>query len=270
VLHGVLARSDAEVSATETIRARYDEAASLATLVPIHQTLVQAADRDRYAAVLQTAGLDEQTVARIVDSLAYGALVTLLRAGEHAGHPIAKVLTHAAGTAIEPRGDGTADGTDLAAALHDRVTRWLEETGPASDEPALVAGLVPAARHVTDPELARTLSDIEDLITGRTHALVSDLLRRPPTWAAPLGPPPRDRAARRSWLDAMAVVAGYRDLHQIHDEQPLGDAVDRQPDGDDRRRATTAAATAARLARSHPAATTRAAHQSGVTRSLQR
>jgi hypothetical protein len=66
------------------------------------------------------------------------------------------------------------------------------------------------------------------------------------------------------------VVAGYRDLHQIDDDQPLGDTDDRHPDGDDRRHATSAAATATRLARSHPATTTRAARQSRVTRSLQR
>ena len=113
----------------------------------------------------------------------------------------------------------TGAGDDLAVVLNDRVTRWLEAMGPAADQPALVAGLVPAARSVTDPELARTLGDIEQLISARTHALVTGLLHRPPAWAVPLGPPPRDNAARRAWLDAMAVVAGYRDLHQIHHDQ---------------------------------------------------
>jgi hypothetical protein len=68
----------------------------------------------------------------------------------------------------------------------------------------------------------------------------------------------------------MSVVAGYRDLHQIHDDQPLGDS-DRHPDrSHERRRGTNAAATAARLARSHRAAPSTAAHESSVTRSIQR
>ena len=131
---------------------------------------------------------------------------------------------------------------------------------------------MPAARPVTDPELARTLGDIEQLITERTHALVTSLLHRPPAWAVPLGPPPRDNAARRAWLDLMAVVAGYRDLHQIHhDQRPLGDTDDRHPNrGDDRLRATAAVATAARLARSHPAATSAATEPPTRSRSIHR
>ena len=271
VLHGVLARSDAEASATETLRARYDEAASLATLVPIHQTLAQAADRDHFTAVLQSTGIDERIVARIVDSPAYGALVATLRAGEHAGHDMDAELRHVT-SGIEPHPDGAGAGDDLAAVLNDRVTRWLEAMGPAGDQPALVAGLVPAARSVTDPELARTLGDIEELISARTHALVTNLLHRPPAWAIRLGPPPRDNAARRGWLDAMAVVAGYRDLHQIHhDQQPLGDPDDRHPNrGDDRLRATAAVATAARLAHNHPAATSATPEPPTRNRSIHR
>lgn len=158
-----------------------------------------------------------------------------------------------------------------AGVLHDQVTRWLEDAAPARDDAALVAGLVPAAGHVEDPELARTLGDIEGLITARTHALVRDVLHRPPARAIPLGPPPRDSTARRAWLDAIAVVAGYRDLHQIQTDQPLGDTDDRHPDrSDDRRRATAAVATAARLARTRRATTSARSDQPCPGRSIQR
>lgn len=270
VLAGVLARTDAETSATETLRARYDAAASLATLVPIYQTLAQAADRDRYAALLPKVGLNQTTVAAIVDSPAYGALIAALRAAEHAGHHPATLLGQTAAAVGGPVDDPAGGALDPAAVLHDRVTHRLEDTEPAGDEGRLVAGLVPAAGPVADPDLASTLAGLEALITHRTHALVTDLLHHPPAWAVPLGPPPRDTTARRAWLDALAVVAGYRDLHSIRDGQPLGDP-DRQPDlGGDRRRASAAAATAARLARTRPAPASAPVCAPSLDRSLHR
>ena len=272
VLHGILARTDSEVSATETLRARYDTATSLATLVPIYETIVQAADRDRCTKLLGKSGLDDESVAAVVDSPAYGALVAALRAGEHAGHDITTMVAHAAADIRGPGiGAATDQAPDLAAVLHDRVTRRLEDTEPVRNDGRLVAGLVPAAGHITEPELARSLGDIEQLIAQRTHALVANVLHRPPVWAAPLGPPPLDSASRRGWLDAMAVVAGYRDLHQIHDDQPLGDTDHRSPDpSGERRRATAAVATAARTARTSRATTTRPAVTLSPDRSLQR
>jgi conjugative relaxase-like TrwC/TraI family protein len=280
VLHCVLACTDAEVSATETLRDRYDTATSLATLVPIYQTIVQAADRDRCTGLLQRSDLDDAAVARVVHSPAYGALVAALRAAEHAGHDLPTMLGQATASrrdqAGDPAHDDGADAVvdpelDPAFVLHDRVTRWVEETEPIRDDSPLIAGLVPAAHHVTDPELKRTLRDIESLITTRTHALVTGLLHRPAAWAIPLGPPPRDSNARRGWLDALAVVAGYRDLHNITTTQPLGDSEDRKPDpGGERRRATSAAATAARLAHTRQATSTRSASHPSPERGFQR
>ena len=66
------------------------------------------------------------------------------------------------------------------------------------------------------------------------------------------------------------MVAGYRDLHQIHDTQPLGDPDPAQTsDTTARRRATEALATAVRLAHepaprapiSTPAITERSLHR---------
>ncbi len=68
VLEAVLAHSDAEPSATETLRAAYDTAASLATLVPTYQTITQAAERDRWSVQLRRAGLADEELAQIVDS----------------------------------------------------------------------------------------------------------------------------------------------------------------------------------------------------------
>jgi hypothetical protein len=147
-------------------------------------------------------------------------------------------------------GPSTEDGNDLAAVLHERVTSWLEDTPPTSTSQRLVAGLVPAAPHIDDGELGQSLRDIEGHITTRVHTLVSEILHRPPEWALPLGPPPRDASLRREWLDAIGVIAGYRDLHQIKGDEWLGVTNDTDPSStDERRRATAAAATASRLAR---------------------
>jgi hypothetical protein len=247
VLAAALARSDAEPSATETLRARYDDATSLATLIPIHETLVQAADRERWTRHLQDVVLDCRVVARIVDSPAYGALVAALRAGERDGHDMTAALNH---FAVPVHGPTIEDTSDLAALLHERVTSWLKNTPPTSASERLVAGLVPAADHVADRELGQSLRDIEGHITARVHTLVLDVLHRPSAWALPLGPPPRDKALRREWLDAIGVIAGYRDLHQITADQFLGAADSPDPSSsDERRRATAAAATASRLAR---------------------
>lgn len=153
------------------------------------------------------------------------------------------------------------------------MTRWHETAQPVRDG-RLIAGLVPAAEQVEDPELAQTLSDIDRLITARVHARVADVLHRPPGWAVPLGPPPRDPRSRRAWLDAIGVVAGYRDLHQIQGRPLLGPADEKQPDSppDDRNtrwRATAAAAAASRLAHQRPTPTTPAPNPT-AGRSIQR
>jgi hypothetical protein len=197
--------------------------------------------------------------------------VAALRAGESDGHDMAATLSHLAAAV---QGPSTDDGSDLTAVLHERVIGWLEDTPPTSRRERLVAGLVPAAPHIDDAELGRSLRDIEGHITTRVHTLVREILRRPPEWALPLGPPPRDTSLRREWLDAIGVIAGYRDLHQITGDEWLG--VTNEPDPsstDERRRATAAATTASRLARQQKTTasiTASITHHADPDRSIQR
>jgi hypothetical protein len=252
VLAAALAHSDAQTSATETLRARYDQAASLATLVPIHQTLANAANRQRWASLLRGSPLAADTSTRILASPRYGALVAALSAGEQAGHDTTSLLAR---LVADGRSPTPADG-DPTAELHARVTRWLDTTAAAADGPALVTGLICAAGSVQDPELAHTLHQLEQLMAARARALSREILTRPPRWALPLGPPPRDPDDRRAWLDALTVIAGYRDLQHIDDDHILGPHQNTasRTGLDERRRALTAIATARRLARTAPAA----------------
>ncbi len=268
VLEAVLACSEAEPSATETMRNRYDQATSLATLVPSYQTLAQGADRSRWAGLLGQAGVAADELNRIVDSPAYGALVAALTGGEHSGHDMTGVLADIAATTLAAAGDTDADPTR---ALHERVTRALEQTPEHPGRGRLVAGLLPAADHIDDQQLRRSLDEIEDLMNRRVRALTASVLQRPPSWVRPLGPPPRHGTDRADWLRAVGVVAGYRDLHQITDDLVLGPGVD--PDSDptgQRRIATAAAAVASRLAHQPTRASTVDTHRPSTERSLQR
>lgn len=67
----------------------------MATLVPIHETLAQAAARSRWVETLQRAAIDAATLERITDSPTFGALVAALASGERDGHDMTATLTHA-------------------------------------------------------------------------------------------------------------------------------------------------------------------------------
>jgi hypothetical protein len=115
----------------------------------------------------------------------------------------------------------------------------------------LIAGLIPAATDVTDPDMRRALAERAALIEQRAEALATRALDGHEPWIAHLGPPPHQPEQRLSWERAAATVAAYRDRYEITDpRQPLGD-LQNDPDWTrpaDRRRAQKAVAEARRLA----------------------
>ncbi|MEU0938943.1 MobF family relaxase [Embleya sp. NPDC005971] len=78
VLTGILSRSEAEQTATETMRARQDLAESLATLAPQWGDVVEEHDAARFGRIL-LAELGPEQYARLRDEAAYGSLVRLAR-----------------------------------------------------------------------------------------------------------------------------------------------------------------------------------------------
>jgi hypothetical protein len=136
--------------------------------------------------------------------------------------------------------------------LRDRVQRWTDTAAPRDvPEQAFIAGLIPAARHITDPEMLQALTSRAALIEQRAESLVARALEAGEPWIAKLGPPPGDPVRRLRWERAAATVAAYRDRHGVIDPtNPFG-----EPKGGgqwtrrvDRRRAQTAADQARRLA----------------------
>ena len=255
ILEQILATTSTETSATETLRALQDDATSLAQLAPIHETLVQAAQRQRWTTVIAGCGFTDEQTAQVLNSPAYGALVAALRRAEHDGHPMHRVLpalAAAAPLAIRDNeegneaSDGAQPARDIAAVLHHRVTTWHDHTGPAQGrQPQLIGGIITPAGDLGDAptDQVDAVHQLETLMTNRVDALVRQALQRPPAWLRALGPPPTDPRRRASWTEAVTVIAAYRDRYTVPEHgHPLGSPDIADPDqGLARRRAHAAA-----------------------------
>jgi hypothetical protein len=154
------------------------------------------------------------------------------------------------------------DADDLAAVLHDRVTRWLDDNPdpPTYDnddkvgapDNAVLPALLGAGQVNSDDSTHPTLAAIDALIRSRIQALTLDATKTRPEWTRPLGDEPPSEADRQRWRQCVAMVCAHRDLTGVTgvtDHSTVG--TDPSPDDTDRRRrriASHAAATARRLA----------------------
>lgn len=242
VLEQVLARTGAELSAHETIRAEQDKVGSIAQLAAEYDTIAREANRQRWAALAKVC-FPATDPARLARSDSWPGLVAAWRHADAAGLDLDTALPRLAANLL--------DAGDPVTVLRDRVHRWCEIAAPAA-LPArpLIAGLIPAADHVTDPEMQRALAERSALIEQRAEALVERAIAAGEPWLDRLGPPPNDPASRLQWERAATTVAAYRDRHGITDPaDPFG-----QPTGGgqwtrraDRQRAQTAVLHARRL-----------------------
>jgi conjugative relaxase-like TrwC/TraI family protein len=233
VLQQILATTGAQTSATETLRAMYDEASSLAQLAPIHETLVQDAQRHRWAKIIAGCGFTAEQGEQVLTSPAYGPLVAALRRAEHDGHPMQRVLPALAAAAPLHAGDNepnrSAPARDLAAVLHHRVTDWHERTQPQQGhnvEP-LIGGIIAPAGELGDDiplDQRAAIHEVEALLTGRVRTVTAQLLADPPTWLLrALGRPPADSRHQHTWINAAGTIAAYRDRYTVRDHgHPLG------------------------------------------------
>jgi hypothetical protein len=86
-----------------------------------------------------------------------------------------------------------------------------------------VAGLVPRATGVEDGDLARALTEREEAMQRRALELASAALERADPWVRSAGTVPREPGRRVAWLEALGVVAAYRERWGIiGDRSPLG------------------------------------------------
>ncbi|HEY3544554.1 MAG TPA: MobF family relaxase [Propionicimonas sp.] len=205
VLTAILATPGAELSATQTIAARQNAAASLKRLEPIRQTILADASAPRWAAALRRAGLSADQVDQITASPACGPLFTALERGAAIDQPMDDVLAELiwSRTLSEPY----EPARDLASLLYHRVTVWLntlvEEPAAITTHPDL-ASLSPGARE--------TLRQVDELIAARIDALTDHAITASPAWVTELGPEPDDDHARQAWRHRIAAVVAHEDF----------------------------------------------------------
>src|SRR5699024_4248685 len=151
---------------------------------------------------------DEETKSALVDSPAWGSLAASLRRASDAGINV-EAAFHAVATARE-----VGSAQDVAAVLAHRVDAYTTMAAPRRVHRAMVAGLFPAARGITDPDLQRALAEREELITARAHEIVRRGHEQEHAWAVPGSP-------------LSVTVAAYRDRWGVDetDTRPLGGPV---------------------------------------------
>lgn len=221
VLAGVLANQAVELSAHETIRASQEAAEALPSLHAEYATIAKAAQQDRWDRVLADSGLlSRDQLAGMADSPAYGPLLAALRDADAQG------LDVEAGLPRLVAAHHLHDAADVAAVLHQRVDRWIHATTrnrPSSHSGrGLIAGLIPRAGGVSDPDLAQALAERDQAMERRAQALAELAIQTHAGWVRRLGRPPLDPTGRAEWLWQVRVVAAYRDRWSVTCQSVLG------------------------------------------------
>ena len=116
------------------------------------------------------------------------------------------------------------DAEDPAAVIRGRVDRWAQAAGSTRRAGTdLIAGLIPRAVGVTDPDMARALEERDEAMQRRARALAEQAIEQNQVWVRRLGVPPSDPLARERWIEAVTTVAAYRERWNIGDDRrPLG------------------------------------------------
>jgi hypothetical protein len=182
VLAYVLANEGSELSAHETLARAQRQSDDLTVLAAEYEAIARVAQQERWDALLDRCGLGRRLAAEVKRSDAYAPLVAALRRAEACGLDLESGLRDL----VAQRAFIGVD--DVAAVLHNRVEIWVATAGSdRRDRSDLIAGLVPPAVGVEDPDLARALIEREQLMKSRTQNLNAGT-RRPSTPQACQGP----------------------------------------------------------------------------------
>jgi conjugative relaxase-like TrwC/TraI family protein len=258
VLASVLARHGADLSAHETRRRAATHAGSFAGLAAEYETLAAEAQRDRWDQLLERCPLTPEQLDAIRSSDAYGPLLAAFRTAESQGLDADAALPQLIT-------DRTLAGADNpAAVVHHRVEQWAETAAArATNGPVeMIAGLVPRALHITDPDLNRALRERDQAMQTRARSLAAEAIATRPPWLRSLGAPPAHPTQRATWTEAVTTVAAYRDRWELTGHPlPLGANPPRSLEQlDQRRRAQTAVHRARQLTGGRDSPVAQAAH----------
>jgi conjugative relaxase-like TrwC/TraI family protein len=217
VLTRVLANEGGDKSATETIRAEWNDRTSISRLWAEYETIASADRATRYARLLDQFGLSAAQVHAVRKSASFGPLMAAFHEADARGLDLADAVPKLV------TGRGLGDAEDIGSVLHHRVDRWIAAAGRRQDGgQARIVGLFPRAVGVTDPDIRQALDDRCALIERRAHDLAATAVERRHPWAAQLGTVPDEPAARAGWMRDVATISAYRDRWNIHDRTILG------------------------------------------------
>ena len=221
VLAGVLRNEGADVAAHDMIRRQQSEAEGLERLSAEYLTLATLAQHERWDALLARSGLSDSDLAAVQASAAHGPLLAAFRDAESRGLDV---------EAICPRlvaGRSLADAADVAAVLHGRVERWTEAAGGRGRRTDnLIAGLIPRAQRVSDPEMAQALAERDQAMEERARTLADQAVGSGENWIQRLGTPPATPARRERWIREVSTIAAYRDRWHITGHSAVGQQSD--------------------------------------------
>ncbi|MGH8996386.1 MAG: MobF family relaxase, partial [Acidimicrobiales bacterium] len=221
VLYGCLRREGADLGAHDTIQASQDAAESLPALHAEYATIARAAQEDRWEALLDRSGLSADQLAAVRESEAHGPLLATFREAEARGVDLETAFP----VLVTRR--SLVEAEDVASALHDRVQGWTKVAGSKRvGATNLIAGLIPRAIGVTDPDMARALTERDRAIESRAQTLAEQAVERNAGWVRRLGRPPADPTQRAVWMSQVRVVAAYRDRWGVGGQAVVGREAD--------------------------------------------
>jgi hypothetical protein len=199
--------------------------------------LATEAQAERWDALLAHSGLSDVDLANVTASAARGPLFAGLREAEARGLDVDAALPQLI------LGKSLVDAADVAAVIHSRVDRWTRAAGGRRRHSEyLIAGLIPRARGVTDPDMARALAERGEAMEQRCRGLAEEAITARRSWVRVLGDPPSESPQWERWLRETSTVAAYRDRWHIEGRRPLGAAPNRKnlEQTDQRKRALAA------------------------------
>ena len=223
VLSEVLNHSGAELSAHETIEREQEHWGSIRQLAAEYETIATEAQHDRWATLVQSSGLTPAQADAVLESDAFGALAAELRRAEANHHDVDRLFPRL----VKARGFDDAD--DIASVLHWRLATTTQHpaTGVrAAQTPKLIAGLIPIASGITEPDMRQALAERHQLIEQRAAALAEQAAADSAPWVRALGGRPNDPRKQEAWVRYARTVAAYRDRYSITDDDALGPEAD--------------------------------------------
>jgi len=217
VLAGVLRNEGADLSAHATIHQEAYKVGSFTAIAAEYNTLAQAAQHDRWDALLAQCGMSADELAAVRSSDAQGPLFAALRDAESRGVDVAMTLPQLV------QATTLAGADDIAAVIHGRVQNYVRVNGTKRQAASnLIGGLVPRAAGVTDPDMRRALDDRDRALEERARDLASAAITQGRAWVTELGPMPVDPEAAGTWFRSAATVAAYRERWGVNGREAIG------------------------------------------------